>query len=242
MGIRGENLGKPRLRFSVLGLLLFFAYFFHSFFSVHRFRNTFNRENLELVCTTMRSVGTGHFLGGYLLFLVIGLTAVLPVPEAEAGTKDEAAAAEAKDNPEDWLNYIREDRFMHKRGQDPRNLFASIYGNYDRNLGKRAVSDPRQLFASIYDNYNQNVGKRGGPSDPRSLFASIYGNYDQNIGKRAKPADPRSLFASIYGNYDDNIGKRQGSPVYGSLQAFNDKRAGLGGKLDPRNLFRAIYG
>merc|ERR1711990_1155438 len=218
MGIRGENLGKPRLRFSVLGLLLFFAYFFHSFFSVHRFRNTFNRENLELVCTTMRSVGTGHFLGGYLLFLVIGLTAVLPVPEAEAGTKDEAAAAEAKDNPEDWLNYIREDRFMHKRGQDPRNLFASIYGNYDRNLGKRAVSDPRQLFASIYDNYNQNVGKRGGPSDPRSLFASIYGNYD------------------------DNIGKRQGSPVYGSLQAFNDKRAGLGGKLDPRNLFRAIYG
>lgn len=159
------------------------------------------------------------------------------------GGEHEASAAASKVDPEEWLNYIREDRFMRKRGggpADPRNLFASIYGNYDQNVGKRGKpSDPRSLFASIYGNYDQNVGKR---SDPKDLFASIYGNYDQNVGKRSKPSDPRSLFASIYGNYDDNIGKRQSSPVYGSLQAFNDKRAGLGGRLDPRNLFRAIYG
>jgi len=160
----------------------------------------------------MRSVATGYYL---FAGLVIASTAVLP-SGSEASNANVNPGKRSADNakaadPEEWLNYIREDRFMHKRGggpSDPRSLFANIYGNYENNLGKRAVSDPRQLFASIYDNYDRNIGKRGGPADPRSLFASIYGNYDQNIGKRGKPADPRSLFASIYGNYDDNIGRR----------------------------------
>lgn len=190
----------------------------------------------------MRSV-PGTYLSCLLVIVFVWTSLCVAASAVPAGEHEAAAAAADKKaiDPEEWLNYIREDRFMRKRAPaDPRNLFASIYGNYDQNVGKRgAPSDPRSLFASIYDNYNQNVGKR---ADPKDLFASIYGNYDQNVGKRSKPSDPRSLFASIYGNYDDNIGKRHSSPVYGSLQAFNDKRAGLGGRLDPRNLFRAIYG
>jgi len=164
-----------------------------------------------------------------------------PAPKTQHADGAVSQASADGSDPEDWLNSLRENRFMHKRGPDPKSLFANIYGNYDQNIGKRAPKDPRQLFASIYDNYGSNIGKRG--SDPRNLFSSIYDNYDQNIGKRA--SDPRNLFASIYGNYGDNIGKRtrtNRSPVYGSLQAFNDKRGGLYGRSDPRNLYRAIYG
>merc|ERR1711942_450145 len=92
---------------------------------------------------------------------------------------------------------------------DPRNLFANMYGGlYKRDGGE---DDPRNLFANMYGG----VFKRGASDDPRQLFADMYGgNYKRSAAKfsnqpdsvshyqhskRGPREDPRSLFKSIYG-------------------------------------------
>ena len=88
----------------------------------------------------MRSV-SGTYLSCLLPLSVIVFvcTSFNAAAAASAGDHEGATAAAKKAvDPEEWLNYIREDRFMRKRGggpADPRNLFASIYGNYDQNVG-----------------------------------------------------------------------------------------------------------
>merc|ERR1712112_192457 len=81
--------------------------------------------------------------------------------------------------------------------------------------GKRSYSDPddpRNLFASMYGG----VYKRGvnDPNDPRNLFKAMYGaNYKRSMSgaglaelyeylqhhKRSPADDPRNLFKSVYG-------------------------------------------
>merc|ERR1712080_393982 len=53
---------------------------------------------------------------------------------------------------------------------DPRNLFANMYGGvFKRGLGDE--DDPRNLFKAMYGaNY-----KRSPADDPRNLFKSVYG-------------------------------------------------------------------
>merc|ERR1712013_123109 len=72
---------------------------------------------------------------------------------------------------------------------DPRNLFANMYGGlYKRDGGE---DDPRNLFANMYGgNYKRSAAKLSNQPDSVSHYQH---------SKRGPREDPRSLFKSIYG-------------------------------------------
>merc|ERR1712098_93316 len=97
---------------------------------------------------------------------------------------------------------------------DPRNLFANMYGGLYKRAGE---DDPRNLFANMYGG----VFKRRAEDDPRNLFANMYGG----VFKRGGP------------DYPSQAGLVE-TPGYQTHSGHNKR----GARDDPRSLFKSVYG